>query len=345
MATLQASDASILLVDDQPGNLLVLQAILEPLGHPLAMARSGKEALRHILTQDFALVLIDVDMPVMDGLETALLIKQRERSRYTPIIFITAKGVDDPAFLQAYTTGAVDFLPKPINPTVLRSKVTVFVDLYEQRQQIARQSEMLQRIEYDRVVREREALKTQMEKKHYAELASVLERQRQLLADVLVSVTEGRLRLCERRRDLPTPLIELGKPISLRKPEALRVLRHDTREAAESRDFSDQRCQDLLTAVSEAAMNAIVHAGGGKARICGGDGESVQVWISDQGPGISIEKLPRATLERGFSTSGTLGHGFWLMLNTADRIFLLTTKTGTTIVLEQCKTEPAAIWA
>jgi len=339
-----AGQASILLVDDQPGNLTVLQAILEPLGHTLITARSGKEALRHLLLNDVVLVLIDVEMPIMDGLETAALIKQRERSRYTPLIFITAKGMDDPAFLQAYTTGAVDFLAKPVNPTVLRSKVTAFVELYEQREHIARQAELLRKTEAERAAREQEALKNELEKKHFAEVAAVLERQRKLLADVLVSVTEGRLRLCDRRRDLPKQLTPAGPTISLKRADGLRNLRHQALSAAESEGFSEERCHDLVTAASEAGMNAVVHAGGGKGCVFAGDDGVVQVWIIDQGPGIAIDKIPRATLERGFSTSGTLGHGFWLMINTADRIHLLTTQSGTTVVLEQHREVPAAFW-
>src|SRR5579884_3347828 len=118
----------ILLVDDRPANLLALETILEDLGQEMVRATSGREALRALLTDDFAVILLDVNMPEMDGFETAALIRERERSRHTPILFITAQKDDEHQF-RGYYAGAVDFLYKPINPEVLRSKVSVFVDL------------------------------------------------------------------------------------------------------------------------------------------------------------------------------------------------------------------------
>lgn len=122
------SSTKILLVDDRVENLLTLEAILEDLGEPTVRAHSGKEALRHLLYQDFAVILLDVQMPDMDGFETAALIRERERSRHTPILFLTAHR-DDEHLFKGYYAGAVDFLFKPINPEVLRSKVAVFVEL------------------------------------------------------------------------------------------------------------------------------------------------------------------------------------------------------------------------
>lgn len=335
---------AILIVDNHPANLLVIQEVLKPLGHVLVTAASGMEALRHLLARDFALVLLDVEMPIMDGFETAKIIKQREKSRYTPIIFVTAEVNAEPAIYQAYTTGAVDYLAKPINPHVLRSKVSVFVELYQQRERIRLQGEQLQRIARVQAEREHTLLKTELEKDHLAQIAAVVERQRSFLADVLRSVTDGRLRLCDHRRDLPKRLAPTGETIPLGKPDSLYYLRHATINAAKACDLTDERSQDLVTATSEAAMNAIVHARGGSARVFSDIDGGIQVWISDRGAGIAIDKLPRATLERGYSTAGTLGHGFWLMLKTVDQVFLLTTKTGTTIVLEQNKNVPASAW-
>src|SRR5947209_8388813 len=123
--------ASILLVDDQPANLLALEAILDSLGQNLVRAGSGEEALRRLLDQDFAVVLLDVQMPGLHGFEAARMIRGRERSRHTPIIFLTAFDTADFPPAQAYTLGAVDYLVKPIAPAVLRSKVAVFVELYQ----------------------------------------------------------------------------------------------------------------------------------------------------------------------------------------------------------------------
>jgi two-component system sensor histidine kinase/response regulator len=147
-----AQSVKLLLVDDHPENLLALEAILEAPGQELVLARSGSEALRHLLQHDFAAIILDVMMPEMDGFETAALIRQRERSRYTPIIFLTALGRSEEALFRGYDVGAVDYLVKPIVPAVLKSKVAVFV-------QLKRQSEMLEakNIELNSMIHELEA--------------------------------------------------------------------------------------------------------------------------------------------------------------------------------------------
>src|SRR2546423_8564457 len=124
--------ASVLLVDDEPDNLVALTAVLEPLGRELVQASSGEEALRLLLKRQFAAILLDVRMPGLDGFETAALIKQRERTRNIPIIFVTAVSKDTEHVFRGYSEGAVDYLLKPYDPAVLRSKVSVFVELYEQ---------------------------------------------------------------------------------------------------------------------------------------------------------------------------------------------------------------------
>jgi signal transduction histidine kinase len=123
--------ADILMVDDEPRNLLALEALLEPLGQNLLRAQSGEEALRLVLKHDLAVILLDVRMPGMDGFETARLIRSRERSRYTPIIFLTGASMEMESSFRGYEVGAVDYLTKPLVPEVLRSKVTVFVDLHK----------------------------------------------------------------------------------------------------------------------------------------------------------------------------------------------------------------------
>ena len=136
----QAPRASILLVDDEPNSLYALQEMLQPLGQNLIVARSGAEALRLILKNEFAVILMDVRMPRMDGFETARLIRERRRSSLTPIIFLTAAGDDMDSVYRGYEAGAVDYLIKPItSPTVLRSKVMVFVELYAKSADLARQ--------------------------------------------------------------------------------------------------------------------------------------------------------------------------------------------------------------
>jgi diguanylate cyclase (GGDEF)-like protein len=131
--------ANILVVDDRPENRSLLSAILEPLGQNVVLAESGDEALKQLLRQDFAVILLDVQMPGLDGYETAALIKQRERTRYVPIIFLTAYGPEQSHLTRGYEAGAVDYLFKPFDATILRSKVKVFVELH----QLQRQAELL----------------------------------------------------------------------------------------------------------------------------------------------------------------------------------------------------------
>src|SRR4051794_26909288 len=135
----------ILLVDDQSENLLSAGAVLESLGQEVILAESGREALRHLLDDDFAVIVLDVMMPEMDGFETAALIRQRERSRLTPIIFLTALGRSDEHMRRGYDLGAVDYMTKPFLPEILRSKVSVFVELQRKSALLAQQSALLER--------------------------------------------------------------------------------------------------------------------------------------------------------------------------------------------------------
>jgi two-component system, sensor histidine kinase and response regulator len=135
--------ARVLLVDDRPDNLLALEAVLEPLGLELVCASSGQEALRELLGREFATVLLDVQMPDMDGFETARLIKAREKTRYLPIIFLTAISGELEHHLQGYRSGAVDYVHKPFSPEILRAKVEVFAELWRRGRLIASQTEAL----------------------------------------------------------------------------------------------------------------------------------------------------------------------------------------------------------
>ena len=139
--------APILLVDDREPNLVALEAILEPLGQEMVRATSGEQALRALLHREFAVILLDVQMPGMDGFETATLIKERERTRHIPILFLTALRRDAGQIFKGYTAGAVDYMLKPFDPEVLRAKVSVFIELWQKSQQILEQSEELRQRE------------------------------------------------------------------------------------------------------------------------------------------------------------------------------------------------------
>ncbi|MDP8968102.1 MAG: SpoIIE family protein phosphatase, partial [Actinomycetota bacterium] len=136
-------DTAILLVDDHDENLLALEAILEPTGYRLVKARSGEQALKAVLQDEFAAILLDVQMPGLDGFQTAELIRTRERTRSVPIIFVTAISKAPENVFRGYEAGAVDYLFKPVDPVVLRSKVEVFGELYERGRALAAREELL----------------------------------------------------------------------------------------------------------------------------------------------------------------------------------------------------------
>ena len=135
--------AKILLVDDREENLVALEAILSSLDQELVRARSGEEALKALLTDEYAVILLDIVMPGMDGFETAQDIKRRRKTRDVPIIFLTAVNSDPDYAFRGYAAGAVDFIAKPFDPWVLRAKVSVFVELYNKTRQLQEQAALL----------------------------------------------------------------------------------------------------------------------------------------------------------------------------------------------------------
>ncbi len=189
------SAPKILIVDDDEASRLAISSLLSDLGHAVVCAASGEEALRHVLEEDFAVILLDVRMPGMNGFETAELIRSRRRSRHVPIIFLSGVDKDSSNLSQGYAAGAVDFIFKPVEPVILRSKIAVFAELYEKSQAILRQAE-----EEKRLLAENLRVRT-----HQAEVAQALERsllQQSLVIDSLpialfvASAEDG----CRRRR-------------------------------------------------------------------------------------------------------------------------------------------------
>src|SRR5205814_1538691 len=173
----------ILIVDDRAENLLALEAILEPLHQKLIRASSGEEALRRLLERDFALILLDVQMPGMNGFETARLIKSRERTKYIPIIFLTAISKEEEYVFTGYSVGAVDYLFKPFQPEILRSKVAALVDLHLKQLKVAHQEQQLHVAE-----------KQNMEIRHMRELLQSEARFRDIVAtamDAIVAIDAG----------------------------------------------------------------------------------------------------------------------------------------------------------
>jgi signal transduction histidine kinase len=199
----------ILVVDDNQTNLIAIEAALASLGRSLVLAHSGVEALARLLEQDFALIILDVAMPGMDGFETAKLVRSRERNRATPIIFITGLSWQDDAVLRGYELGAFDFLMKPIRPEVLRAKATVFVQLQERTIELAQKAEELRLAQQRAHERELQAQRRRFE-------TEGLERQMQQLAET------------DRRKDEFLAILshELRNPLQPLQT-AVEVLEHD----------------------------------------------------------------------------------------------------------------------
>lgn len=203
--TYTENKVQILIVDDQPENLAALEATLADLNQTVVKAHSGREALKHLLENDFAVILLDVQMPGLDGFETAKLIRQRKRSSATPIIFLTAMYIEDTYSAMAYSLGAVDYLIKPFVPEVLRSKVAVFVELFQKAEEIKIQSEtirQMQQAEYEaRLLSEtsrmeaenyrvkQELLKQEMETKLLEEQSKQLQESNRLKGEFLANMS------------------------------------------------------------------------------------------------------------------------------------------------------------
>src|SRR5689334_24722379 len=184
--------ANILIVDDRPDKLLVYRTVLEELQQNLYTASSGDDALRQVLDRDFALILLDVNMPGLDGLETASLIRSRKKSAHTPIILVTADYGDELRMTQAYSLGAVDYIASPVVPEILRAKVRVFVDLFLLAEQAKRQ------------VRERIALAEEKVAREAAERAS---RRLALLAEASATLASS--------LDLEATVYELARVLEI----------------------------------------------------------------------------------------------------------------------------------
>jgi DNA-binding response OmpR family regulator len=129
---------NILIVDDEPANLLVLETVLDDPGYRIVRAQSADQALRALMTDEFAVMVLDIQLPDMNGIELAQMIKERKKTAHLPIIFLTAYFDQDQHRLQGYGTGAVDYLSKPVNPTILRSKVAVFAELHRKTLEVQR---------------------------------------------------------------------------------------------------------------------------------------------------------------------------------------------------------------
>jgi CheY-like chemotaxis protein/nitrogen-specific signal transduction histidine kinase len=218
----------ILVVDDNPANVLAIKAALGEFESKVIAAHSGNEALRRLLEHDFAVILLDVQMPSMDGFETARLIRRHDRLRRTPIIFVTAYDRDDSDVLQAYELGAVDFLFKPVVPAVLRAKIAVFVDLERRTAEVARQAELLRAHER----REHEQALAQERLRWQEEALRMQVREERRATEALAARAEELARTVAERQRAERELTRINQRLEetdRRKDEFLAVLAHELR--------------------------------------------------------------------------------------------------------------------
>jgi len=317
--------STILVVDDTAESLAVLTSTLASEDYNVRPADSGELALASALSDPPDLVLLDIRMPGISGFEVCRRLKADPSTRDVPIIFISA-STEVEERVQGLKLGAVDYISKPFHPAELLVRVSIHLELAGLRSHL------------EQLVSERTAevvAATELLRKN-------TQFQRTFLRDALGCVTDGVLILCNEAADLPSPLSPFGDPVVLSVEGSLVDLRDRTREACVSTGIDGPRASDLVTAANEAGMNAIVHVGAGVATVAveqnlAPQSGRVQVRVEDSGAGITLERLPRATLLKGYTTAGTLGFGMKMMLSLVDRVYLLTGSTGTTVVLEQSR--------
>jgi signal transduction histidine kinase len=283
----------ILLVDDRPANLLALESILEDLGQDILKATSGKEALRFLLREDVAVILLDVKMPEMDGFETATLIREREKSRHTPIVFLTAHKDEEHVF-RGYYAGAVDFLYKPINPEVLRSKVSVFVDLSLKTELLRRQAEVLQarNAELEETIAQRRKADDQIR----ALNAELEERVRERTSELSQSNEELRQFAYAASHDLKEPMRTIASYTQLLEQRYVGKLDGDGREfldyVVDAVRRMDALLTDLLTYSQHLGSRPAIFSPVNAEAVLIGVLMNLQASINETGASISHDPMP-----------------------------------------------------
>ncbi|MND68412.1 Sensor histidine kinase LiaS [compost metagenome] len=309
--------AAVLLVDDNPAKLTALAAMIGDMELDVATASSGREALRLLLQRDFAVILLDVKMPEMDGVETANLIHGRPKSAYTPIIFVTAETNADAESIRAYTSGAVDYIFSPIVPDVLRAKIRVFVDLfYLQRRLTLQTEELLQsKLQLRELVSHEEQVKEEERKRIAREIHDQLG-QSLLALRMDVSMLQDRIATLQPElfetasdalnqidatigsvrgiiNDLRPPVLDLGLQAALEwQLEEFRLrtgidCRMQVRDASLHVELDDKRATTLFRIVQESLSNITRHAHATQVLIeLFAEGRCLHLQVSDNGVGI-----------------------------------------------------------
>jgi signal transduction histidine kinase len=314
-------NVSLLIVDDQEQKLLALEAVLAELGEDIVRARSGAEALRSLLSREFALILLDVNMPGMDGFETAKLIRQRKSSEHTPIIFITAFP-DEMLAARGYSLGAVDYILAPVVPDVLRTKVRVFVELYRKTTETRRQADRLrararqlgvlasQLVEAEQRERRRLArvlhdhvqqlLAAAMMRVQLAQQEPPAETISRTLAEVEELVQDAIAAARSLAVDLHPPVLNDGGMVAALEWLARHMLRNHGLGVTldgESNSEVPAACRALVfDTARELLFNVVKHASVDRAsiRLVDSGADEVRITIEDEGSGFDLERLDSA---------------------------------------------------
>jgi CheY-like chemotaxis protein/anti-sigma regulatory factor (Ser/Thr protein kinase) len=286
---------------------------------------SGEEMLAALVDKQWDIVIADYNFPNFSGLEALSILK----ATGIDIPFIIVSGtIGEDLAVEAMRLGAQDYVMKDNLSRLAPAITRELIDAGGRRDK--RRAEQ----QHERAQTENVSL--------LRELANVTLWQRTFLSEILYTVTEGKLKLCDGAEDVPPIDGTCGGPLVLVR-ETMSEIRTIASEAAKSVGIADERCMDLMMAVGEAAMNAVVHGNGGTASICANE-SCVQVHIVDHGKGMDLTTLHRATLEAGYTTEGSLGMGFYIILHGIDRVYLYTSSSGTTVVLEQNVVAPEPAW-
>jgi two-component system sensor histidine kinase/response regulator len=310
----EAGQVNILLVDDQPANLLALEAMLQGLGQNLIKAGSGREALKWLLTDDFAVILLDVKMPDMDGFETAALIRQRDKSRDIPIIFLTAADKTHTEAVRGYAVGAVDYLVKPVVPEFVRSKVSVFVELAKKTEQLRRQTEQLRASEQAArelaearagLVRDLEHKNRELESFSYAvshDLRAPLRRIESFSRAVLETQAE---RLDGDGRRFLDRIQEASRQMSQLIDDVLHLSKVSRAELRQQEVDLSGLAQSILDRLREAEPGRIVDARVRPGVLVGGDGRLLRIALTNllENAWKFTARQPAARIEFGMTTA------------------------------------------
>jgi DNA-binding response OmpR family regulator/anti-sigma regulatory factor (Ser/Thr protein kinase) len=309
----------IMIVDDHPHNIVLLKTYLKPTNFEIIEASDGIEALQKARSELPDLIILDVMLPGMDGYDVCTQLKADESTECIPIIMMTVLNeVKDK--LKALDLGADDFLSKPFNQVELIARV----------KSLLRIKRLIERVRLKE--REQVELIIALEKERIS-----LEKERQvrhIFRDILLALTQNKLHLLLDNTELSLfdGAVKLGE-VEIKEAADLATAKKSLESSLKQLAIEKSRLFNMMVCMSEATTNAIKHAGTGSVsffRL----GTRVQVRVEDNGKGIDFSELPRSTLLRGYSSKVSLGMGYTIMLELMDKVYLLTSSQGTTVIIE-----------